>query len=73
MRGSGLDLHKKTVVACVLISHPNGKVDKSIRIFPTTTTGLLALCDWLESLQVRQVAMESTGVYTPPPMLPKVC
>ncbi len=66
MRCSGLDLHKKTVVACVIISHPNGKVDKSIRIFPTTTTGLLALCAWLESLQVRQVAMESTGIYWRP-------
>jgi len=66
VRCSGLDLHKKTVVACVIISHPNGKVDKSIRIFPTTTTGLLALCAWLESLQVRQVAMESTGIYWRP-------
>ena len=63
MRCCGLDLHKKTVVACVLISHPTGKVDKSIRIFPTTTVGLLALCTWLASLEVTHVAMESTGIY----------
>ena len=72
-RCAGLDLHKKTVVACVVLSHPTGKVDKSIRIFPTTTAGLQALCAWLTSLQVTEVAMESTGIYTPPPMLPKRC
>jgi transposase len=56
------DVHQKTVVACVMITQPNGKVDKSIRTFATTTTALLALADWLASLQVSHVAMESTGV-----------
>jgi transposase len=61
-RCSGLDLHKKTVVACVMISHPNGKVEKSIRTFSTMTAQLLAMSDWLASLEVTHVAMESSGI-----------
>ena len=34
------------------------------------TADLMALADWLDSLHVVQIAMESTGVYTPPPILP---
>ena len=65
-RCSGLDLHKKTVVACVMISYPNGKVEKSIRTFSTMTAQLLAMSDWLASLEVTHVAMESTGIYWRP-------
>ena len=65
-RCCGLDVHKKTVVACVMLTQPNGKVDKSIRTFATTTEALLALADWLASLQVSHVAMESTGVFWQP-------
>jgi hypothetical protein len=36
------DVHQKTVGACVMITQPNGKVDKSIRTFATTTAALLA-------------------------------
>ena len=42
-RCGGLDVHQKTVVACVMITQPNGKVDKSTRTFATTTAALLAL------------------------------
>ncbi|MEW5553029.1 transposase, partial [Peribacillus frigoritolerans] len=38
----------------------------SIETFSTTTTGLLALSDWLATLQVSDVVMESTGVYWKP-------
>ena len=65
-RCCGLDVHQKTVVACVMITQPNGKVDKSIRTFATTTAALLDLADWLASLQVSHVAMESTGVFWRP-------
>jgi alpha-D-ribose 1-methylphosphonate 5-triphosphate synthase subunit PhnL len=41
-RCCGLDVHLKTVVACVMITQANGKVDKSIRTFATTTAALLA-------------------------------
>src|SRR5947209_5908482 len=65
-RCADLDVHKKTVVVCAMLTSPSGPVHKQIRTFATTTTGLLALADWLESLQVTHVSIESTGVYTPP-------
>ena len=65
-RCCGLDVHKKTVVACVLITLLNGQVQKLVRTFATTTAGLLALADWLASLQVSRVAMESTGIFWRP-------
>ena len=65
-RCCGLDVHKKTVVACVLISETSGETQRHIRTFSTMTAGLLALADWLESMQVPVVAMESTGVYWRP-------
>ena len=65
-RCCGLDVHKKTVVACVLITESSGETQRHIRTFSTMTAGLLALADWLESMQVPVVAMESTGVYWRP-------
>ena len=65
-RCCGLDVHKKTVVACVLITESSGEMQRHIRTFSTMTAGLLALADWLESMQVPVVAMESTGVYWRP-------
>ena len=64
--GCGLDAHQKTVVACVMITKANGKVDKSIRTFATTMAALVALADWLGSLEVSHGAMESTGVFWRP-------
>ncbi|BDG60321.1 IS110 family RNA-guided transposase [Caldinitratiruptor microaerophilus] len=60
-RCSGLDIHKKTVTACVIT--PEGK---ETRTFGTMTGDLLMLGDWLESRGVTHVAMESTGVYWKP-------
>jgi transposase len=71
-RCCGLDVHKKSVVACVLITCEDGTVQREVRTYATMTADLLMLRDWLESLDVRQVAMESTGVFTPPTMLPIV-
>jgi len=45
-RCCGEELHQKTVVACVMITQANGKVDKSIRTCATTTAALLALAEW---------------------------
>src|SRR4051812_39583139 len=64
---AGLDVHKKTVVACVLLTAATGKVSKHVRTFPTTTAHLLRMRDWLGDLGVTHVAMESTGVYWRPP------
>ncbi|MEJ5199587.1 MAG: IS110 family transposase, partial [Anaerolineae bacterium] len=63
---AGLDVHKKTVVACALVSGSRGQLRKEIRTFGTLTTDLLALGDWLHSLGVQTVAMESTGEFWKP-------
>ena len=60
-RCCGLDVHKKSVVACVIT--PEGQ---AVRTFSTMTKELLALADWLKEHRVTQVAMESTGVYWKP-------
>ena len=65
-RCAGLDVHKKTVVACVLLTAATGRLTKELRTFATTTVGLLALREWLNSQGVTHVAMESTGVYWRP-------
>lgn len=65
-RCCGLDVHKKTVVACALTSAAAGGVQRQVRTFGTMTADLLALGDWLAALGVTQVAMESTGIYWRP-------
>src|ERR1043166_3153978 len=62
----GLDVHKKTVVACCLISTEGPEPVKEIRTFRTMTADLLALADWLQERGCPHVAMESTGVYWRP-------
>jgi hypothetical protein len=60
-RGAGLDVHKDTIVACVrCVFQPT---HQEVRHFATTTAGLRALADWLESHGCTHVAMEATGVY----------
>lgn len=65
-RGCGLDVHQATVVACLLIVCKDGRVQKQLRTFGTTTRELLSLREWLLSEGCTQVAMESTGVYWKP-------
>jgi transposase len=65
-RCAGLDVHKKMVVACILITAPDGQVQRHLDTFSTMTSGLLALDDWLTQHAVSQVAMESTGIYWRP-------
>ena len=60
-RCCGLDVHKKSVLACVIT--PEGQ---EIRRFGTMTKDLLMLADWLAERKVTHVAMESTGVYWKP-------
>src|SRR6266508_1160198 len=59
----GIDIHKQSAVACVIVSETKGPPRKEIRTFGTMTDDLLALADWLASKAVTHVAMESTGVY----------
>jgi transposase len=65
-RCCGLDVHQKTVVACVLLTAADGTTQRIVRTFGTMTADLLALNDWLNTQQVEQVALESTGVYWRP-------
>jgi len=63
---AGLDVHSKTVAACVRRIDDQGKIHAEVRTFGTMTRDLLALCDWLVSEGVSHVAMESTGVFWKP-------
>lgn len=65
-RCCGLDVHKKSVVACVICTQADGTVQQQTRTFGTMTADLLALADWLSVLGVTAVALESTGVYWKP-------
>ncbi len=65
-RGAGLDVHKKTVTACVRVPGPDGGRRQEVQTFGTTAAALLALRDWLGAHGVTHVAMESTGVYWKP-------
>jgi len=62
---AGLDVHKETVVACVII-RAGVQPGKEIRTFSTMTRDLMVLHDWLQASGVTHVAMESTGVYWKP-------
>ena len=61
----GLDVHKESVVACIVKTNPNDRDDviQEIRVFKTFLDDLASLRAWLESENCRHVAMESTGVY----------
>jgi transposase len=63
---AGLDVHKKTVVACCITPGPKGEKQIEIRTFETMTADLLALSDWLATKAVTHVAMESTGEFWKP-------
>jgi len=63
---AGLDVHKKTVVACCITPGAKGEKQTEVRTFGTMTVDLLALSDWLTSKQITHVAMESTGEFWKP-------
>ena len=65
-RCCGLDIHKKTVVACLISSAQGQPPQKEVRTFRTMTTELLVLADWLHAAECTHVAMDSTGVYWRP-------
>jgi transposase len=61
-RGAGLDVHKGTVVACVM----GTGIKKEIRTYLTMTNDLFRCKEWLKQTGITHVAMESTGVYWKP-------
>lgn len=61
-KGCGIDIHKSLLVATV-----RGKSIKTeTRSFDAFTESIKNLRDWLKSLSITHVAMESTGVYWKP-------
>jgi transposase len=62
----GLDVHKETVVACLIHPAAQGQRPKEVRTFGTTTAALRELADWLRAAGCTHVALESTGVYWRP-------
>ncbi|MFD2973942.1 IS110 family transposase, partial [Peribacillus deserti] len=60
-RACGLDVHKKSITACIIT--PDGK---EIQTFSTHTVFLLQLLDWIKEHGCTHVAMESTGVFWKP-------
>lgn len=66
-RCAGLDIHQKTVSVCVRMRvRGSPKFDVEDAVFGTFTQDLERLADWLRERKVRQIAMESTGVYWRP-------
>ena len=65
-RCAGLDVHKKTVVACRVRIDEQGDCEQEVRTFGTMTHELLQLVDWLLAWEVTHVALESTGEYWKP-------
>lgn len=64
--GCGLDVHKRSVTACLLKIGARGKRMTETRTFGTTTSALKELANWLAEQDCRHVAMESSGVYWKP-------
>jgi transposase len=60
-RCCGLDVHKGTVVVCLMT--PQGK---QVKTFRTTTEQLRQLVQWMQAEDCWHAAMESTGVYWKP-------
>lgn len=63
---AGLDVHKKTVVACCVTPGPDGQPQFETRTFRTMTLDLLLLSDWLNQHGVTHVALEATGEFWKP-------
>ena len=64
-RCCGLDVHKSSISACILVQVA-GRVQKHQRRFGAMTRDLQELANWLRQFEATQVAMESSGVYWKP-------
>lgn len=64
-RCCGMDVHKETIVVCVL--PPDGQTGAPTRkVWGTFRNDLARMRGWLKLLKVTEIAMESTGVYWRP-------
>ncbi len=62
----GLDVHRRSVAACVRRLEAGGRLHQETRTFGTMTGDILEMADWLATAGVTHVAMEATGVYWKP-------
>jgi transposase len=65
-RCAGIDVHKRSVVACRLTRDVDGQPLAQTQTFGTTTGELLRLSDWLVEGGCSHVGLESTGEYWKP-------
>jgi transposase len=71
-RAAALDIGKDEVVACIRVPDPAGagrgrrRRRQEVRTYPTFTSSLEALADWLQAEGVTLVVMEATGQYWKP-------
>lgn len=57
-----LDVHKDNLYAVIY----NGKDRSEVQVFGIFTEQLVQLIEWLEQNTVKQIALESTGIYWAP-------
>ena len=62
-RAGGLDVHKKSVVASVVLEQEDGTLLQETRTFGTTGEPRRALCAWLKENRMELVVRERTGIY----------
>lgn len=62
----GIDVHKKSVTACLLWGPADQEPQEEIRRFGTMTRDLEKLAEWLEQAGCEVATMESTGSYWKP-------
>jgi transposase len=55
----GLDVHKDSIFCAIY----NGEKYSEVKEYPTTTCSIYSMGEYLQSEDVREVAMESTGIY----------
>jgi transposase len=69
-RAAALDVGKDEVVACIRVPDAagvgRGRRRQEVRTYPTFTSSLEALADWLQAEGITQVVMEATGQYWKP-------
>src|SRR5262245_44612018 len=65
-RVAGLDVYKKTVVACRMRVTAQQRLEWETRSFGTMTAELLVLHDWLSEWECSHISMESTADYWKP-------
>lgn len=61
-RWSGLDVHKRFLIACLSVIQADGERHKELRRFSTMTADVLAMQQWLRAAGCTHISMESTGV-----------